>query len=128
MFGIKNPDNTEPPACGGKLPALLAARKLYSYGEQNDYWNSANCVGWVRRGTADKPDGVAVVLSNAEAGTIRMFVGEMHKGEVWTDVLGWESSEITISDDGWGDFVCPGISCAVWVRRDAPGREDFGKL
>lgn len=33
---------------------MLAARKFYSYGEQNDYFDDANCVGWVRKGTHDK--------------------------------------------------------------------------
>jgi len=31
-------------------------------GEQNDYFNDPNCIGWVRRGTWDKPDGCAVVM------------------------------------------------------------------
>jgi len=33
-----------------------------------------------------------------------MAVGIEHKGEVWTDVLGWEPKEVTIGDDGFGEF------------------------
>ncbi|KAF3940656.1 Alpha-amylase [Dactylella cylindrospora] len=128
LFGIKNPDNPEPPSCGGKLPVMMAARKLYSYGEQHDYWDAPNCVGWVRKGTHDKSYGLAVVLSNAEPGTKRMHVGGEHTGEVWTDVLGWAQGEVVIDQDGWGNFTCPAVSCAIWVNKDAPGRENLGEL
>ncbi|KAK6352859.1 hypothetical protein TWF696_004859 [Orbilia brochopaga] len=126
LFGIKNPDNEEPPACDGKIPVMLAARKFYSYGEQNDYWDEPNCVGWVRKGTHDKSYGLAVVMSNADAGTKRMNVGSEHAGEVWTDVLGWEQGQVVIDDEGWGNFTCPGVSCAIWVNKDAPRRDGLG--
>ena len=32
-------------ACKGKLPILTRARKLYAYGEQQDYFDQANCIG-----------------------------------------------------------------------------------
>ena|SRR5947207_1261349 len=124
---MKGP-SPEPPACAGKLPVLIATRKHFAYGEQDDYWDEANCVGWVRRGTHDKPYGCAVVLSNKGPGTKRMFIGSEHKGEVWTDVLGWEQSEVVIGDDGWTDFVCPSASCAVWVNKIAPQRDGLGAL
>jgi len=52
-------------------------------------------------------------------------VGEMHKGEVWSDVLGWEPTEVTIDDEGWGTFNCPGVSMAVYVNNKAEGRDQF---
>ncbi|KAK6540247.1 hypothetical protein TWF694_009062 [Orbilia ellipsospora] len=126
LFGTKNPDDEEGPACGGKLPVMMAARKFYSYGEQNDYWDEPNCVGWVRKGTHDKSYGLAAVLSNAEPGTKRMNVGAEHAGETWTDVLEWAQGEVVIDDEGWGEFTCPGASCAIWVNKDAPRREGLG--
>ncbi|KAF3147135.1 hypothetical protein TWF569_006220 [Orbilia oligospora] len=128
IFGIKNPDNEEGPASDGKIPVMMAARKFYSYGTQDDYWDEPNCVGWVRKGTHDKSYGLAAVLSNAEPGTKRMNVGPEHKGEVWTDVLGWEQSEVVIDDEGWGSFTCPGTSCAIWVNKDAPGRDQLNNF
>lgn len=71
---------------------------------------------------------MAVVMSNAEPGTIRMYVGELHKGEVWTDILGWSDNRVEISADGWGVFTTPGVSCAVWVNEKAVGRDSFGKF
>ncbi|MCJ1293195.1 hypothetical protein MMC34_004748 [Xylographa carneopallida] len=132
LYGIRGDPSHNiqafPPSCGGKLPDLCLARKLYAYGKQNDYFDYPTCIGWTREGTADYPYGLACVLSNARPGEKTMYVGYLHKGEVWTDVLGWEPSEVTIDEHGNGLFLCPGTSVAVWVKKDAPGRERFGKL
>ena len=124
LYGIKG-EHPFPPSCGGALPAVALARKLYAYGEQADYFDYETCIGWVRYGTWDRPSGCAVVLSNAGPGTKRMHVGEMHAGETWTDVLGWETREIVIGEDGFADFICPGTSMSIWVNKKAEGREKF---
>jgi hypothetical protein len=36
-----------PPACDGRLPNLVLARKLYAYGEQEDDFTSPNCIGMI---------------------------------------------------------------------------------
>ncbi|KAJ1338751.1 alpha-amylase [Microdochium nivale] len=127
LYGIKG-EHEEPPACGGQLADMALARKLYAYGDQNDYWDDANCIGFARRGTAAHPNGLVCVMSNAEPGQIRAAVGEMHSGEVWTDVLGWQTDEVHIGEDGYAVFPCPGTSVSIWVNRDAPGRDRFGKF
>lgn len=127
LYGIKG-DHPFPPSCGGKLPDLCLARNLYAYGEQHDYFDYAQCVGWTRVGTWDRPFGLACVMSNAGPNEKKMYVGEGHKGEVWTDILGWEQSEVTIDEQGYGLFPCPGTSVAVWVNRVAEGRDKFGTL
>ena len=130
LYGIKGgvENNWRGPAASGKIPDMVLARKLYAYGELNDYFNDPNLIGWVRRGTWDRPDGCAVVLSNTGIGQQRMFVGEMHKGEVWTDVLGWQNTEVHIGDDGHGKFPVGSCSVSIFVKKDAPGRERFGKF
>lgn len=124
LYGLSEPHEA-PASCGGKLADLILARKLFAYGEQDDYWNNPNLVGFVRRGTWDKKAGLACVMSNTGPGEIRMAVGEMHAGEKWTDLLGWEEGEVEIDDEGYGLFPCPGTSVAVWVRSDAEGRDRF---
>ena len=124
LYGMKG-EHPEEPSCGGKLADLILARKLYAYGDQEDYWDDPHTLGFVRRGTWDKPAGLACILSNTGPGEIRMAVGEMHAGEVWTDVLGWEQGEVTIDDEGFGVFRCPGVSVSVWVKKDAEGRDQF---
>lgn len=108
-----------------KLPDIILARALYAYGEQIDYFEEPNCIGWVRRGTWDKPFGCAAIISNAEPGERKMCVGDLHKGEVWTDVLGWSDREVTIDDEGFGVFAVGPTSVSVYVKKDAEGREKF---
>lgn len=124
MYGMKG-KTPEPPSCGGKLADLCLARKLYAYGSQEDYWDNPNCIGFVRRGTWDHPNGLACVMSNAKESELKMAVGDLHKGEVWTDILGWSDNEVVIDDEGYGLFTTPGVSMSVWVKKDAEGREKF---
>lgn len=126
LYGTKT-DPPVGPSCSGSLPKLTLARKLFAYGDQRDYFDYATCIGWVRYGTWDRPFGCAVVMSNAGPGTKRMHVGEMHAGEVWTDVLGWSDREVEIGEDGYGEFVCGGCSVSVFVKREAEGRERIEK-
>lgn len=130
VYGIKGgvEGDWRGPSAGGKIPDLTLARKLYAYGELNDYMDNPNLIGWVRRGTWDRPDGCAVVMSNAEMGELRMFVGEVHKGEVWTDVLGWQDREVRVGDDGFGVFSVGSCSVSVFVNKAAQGRDRFGKF
>ncbi|KAK0128363.1 hypothetical protein ONS95_000335 [Cadophora gregata] len=127
LYGIQG-EHPFPPSCGGALPSLTLARKLYAYGKQADYFDYATCIGWVRYGTWDRRFGCATVLSNAGPGEKRMHVGEMHAGEKWTDVLGWGEGEVEIDAEGYGVFTCPGVSVSVWVNKDAEGRDQFGKF
>ncbi|KAF2683772.1 glycoside hydrolase family 13 protein [Lentithecium fluviatile CBS 122367] len=124
LYGMKG-ENPEPPSCGNKLADLMLARKLYAYGDQEDYWDDANCIGWVCRGTWDKPAGLACIMSNKGPGQIRMAVGTEHAGEKWTDVLDWEEGEVEIDEEGYGLFKCPGVSVSVWVNKEAGGRDQF---
>ncbi|EON96281.1 putative alpha-amylase protein [Phaeoacremonium minimum UCRPA7] len=126
LYGIKG-EHPFPPSCGGNLPKIMLARKLYAYGKLADYFDYATCIGWVRYGTWDRPYGCATVLSNAGAGTKRMHVGEQHAGEKWTDVLGWSDREVEIGEDGFGEFVCGQTSVSIFVNKDAEGRDKFAE-
>ena len=121
IYGIKGgvEGNWRGPSAGGKIPDMVRARKLYAYGELNDYWNYPNLVGWVRRGTRDRPIGCAVVLSNAGIGELRMFVGQEHRSEKWSDIMGWERGEIEIGNDGFGLFTVGSCSVSVFVKKSA---------
>ncbi|KAI0161223.1 glycoside hydrolase family 13 protein [Xylariaceae sp. FL1272] len=127
LYGMKCENPIAPMNGGSVLPKLMLARKLYAYGQQADYFDYATCLGWVRYGTWDRRFGCATVISNAGPGEKRMHVGEMHAGEVWTDVLGWSDREVTIGDDGFGVFVCGQTSVSVFVNRDASDREKFAQ-
>jgi alpha-amylase len=68
-----------------------------------------------------------MLYTNPKVRLKRMEVGANHKGEVWTDVLGWYKDEITIGEEGWADFRCPAHSVSIWTKKDARGREEFTK-
>jgi alpha-amylase len=122
LYGTKGA-HAAGPSCGGQLPVLSRARKLYAYGQQDDYFDEPNCIGFVRRGTWDRKDGLACVMSNAEPGQKRMAVGPEHRGEIWTDLLGWEKTHIEIDAEGYGLFPCATMSVSVWVNQNAEGRD-----
>ncbi|KAI9877804.1 MAG: hypothetical protein M1823_007046 [Watsoniomyces obsoletus] len=122
LYGMKG-KTPEDPSCGGKLANLVLARRLFAYGEQEDYFgDEPTCIGFVRRGTEDRKTGLACIMSNAGPGKKRMAVGKEHAGEVWTDVLGWQKEEVRIEEDGFGEFMCAGTSVSVWVNKEAEGR------
>ncbi|OLN85683.1 Glucan 1,4-alpha-maltohexaosidase 3 [Colletotrichum chlorophyti] len=126
LYGIGLP---HPEAPVRSLPDVLLARYLYSHGQQDDYFERRDCIGWVRRGTRDRPDGLAVIINwTKDTDTdsrICMEVGVEHAGEVWTDVLGLESAAVFINENGSGLFPCQRNNMACFVNRDAKGRKKF---
>ena len=100
-----------------RLERLLELRRDYAYGDQDDYFDDPNTIGFVRRGDEDHPGRMAVVMTNGDFSDLRMFVGEDQAGKVYVDYLGNNDSEITIGDDGFGTFnVSPG-SVSVYVEK-----------
>lgn len=101
------------------LPLLCKLRKEASYGNEHNYFDHPNCIGWTREGEEDIPySGCAVVLSNGDPGNKRMYVGLRHAGKVFTDALQNEMQEIIIDPNGEAEFYCPGGAVSVWVEKD----------
>jgi alpha-amylase len=100
-----------------KLETLVALRKKYQFTIQEDYFDHANCIGWVRRNNeAENEDAcIAVVLSNSDAGNKKMFVGNSFADKIFKDVLNNNPATITINQDGFGEFVCNAGSVSVWM-------------
>lgn len=105
---------SDPPM--SNLDKVIMGRKHFAYGEQHDYWDHPQCVGWVRTGDEHHP-GCAVVLCIGEGeGKKPMQIGKA--GDKFVDLLGWMEGEITIRDDGWADFTCHSSSCSIWVLKE----------
>jgi len=101
------------------LPLLCMLRKEASYGNQHDYFDHPNCIGWTREGEDDLPlSGCAVVMSNGDPGNKHMYVGKQHAGKHFIDALQNEMQEIIIDETGEAEFYCPGGSVSVWVSRE----------
>ncbi|GAA5867181.1 hypothetical protein JCM8547_006267 [Rhodosporidiobolus lusitaniae] len=107
-----------------QLSDFVKARKWFGYGSTTDYFDDASTVGWVRSGDANH-DPVAVLMSiGTEEGSKKMQVEGAEEGEVYTDLLGWNTEEVTIEADGYATFKCPAQSVSIWTRTDARGREN----
>ena len=116
LFGIG--DCKMYPGMGDKLIKLLELRRDYAYGDQDDYFNDKNTVGFVRKGDGEHPGRIAVVMTNGDMATLSMFVGQDQAGKTYMDMLNNNDGKVTIKDDGFGDFfVSPG-SVSAWVQRD----------
>ncbi len=98
------------------IDQLLLARKQFAYGEQHDYLDHPNCIGWTREGVEDKPNsGCAVVLSNGNEGYKTMYVGKHLADKIFIDFTGNRSEENTVNENGEAEFHCNGGSVSVWV-------------
>jgi alpha-amylase len=104
------------PACEN-IDKLLLARKNFAYGQQRDYLDHANCIGWTREGDPDHPgSGCAVLLSNGEEGFKKMEIGKTHSGKTFSDYLGHHPATITVDEEGWAEFRVSAGSVSVWVQ------------
>ena len=112
-YGIQH-DNIEPM---DNLKTLLLLRRDRAYGEQVDYFDDKNIIGFTRLGDDDHyKSGMAVIISDKYEGSKRMYVGTKFAGERFFDALGNREDEITIGEDGFGDFIVNGGSVSVYVK------------
>lgn len=96
------------------IEGLLKARKENAYGEQRDYFEDANCLGWTREGDGYNK-GCAVVMSNKDQYDKPMEVGAHYAGQNFYDLLGRFEHKITIDENGWGNFTVPAGNVSVWI-------------
>lgn len=112
-YGIQH-DNIEPME---NLKTLLLLRRDRAYGEQVDYFDDKNIIGFTRLGDDDHyKSGMAVIISDKYEGSKRMYVGTKFAGERFFDALGNREDEITIGEDGFGEFIVNGGSVSVYVK------------
>lgn len=98
------------------LDKLLDIRLNLAYGEQTDYFDDANFIGWTRQGMDDGQP-IAVLISNGQAASKSMLFGPEWAGREFSDYLGNSSQIVTIDDQGWGEFPVEEKSVSVWSVR-----------
>lgn len=100
------------------LTKLLKVRKYYAYGEQYDYFNDRNVIGFTRLGDYEHHDsGLAVVMSDGRGGGIQMNVGKKLANTTFYDCTGNLSETVYVDNDGNGIFYCKDGSVSVWIKQ-----------
>jgi alpha-amylase len=94
---------------------FLWARKAYGFGEQQDYFDHPNTVGWMRLGNQDHPGAMAVVLTNSGAGN--KWMNTFRPNATFYDATEHIQDLVHTNDDGWGNFLCNGGSVSVWLQK-----------
>lgn len=113
FYGISH-DNIEPLE---ELKNLIKLRKEKAYGEQHDYFDHPNYIGWTREGDDEHiKSGLAVVISNAGDGEKRMYIGTQFAGEKFIDCLERCEEEVIIDNEGYGNFKVKGKGASVWIK------------
>jgi len=98
------------------LDKLLDIRLNLAYGEQKDYFDDEHCIAWTRSGK-DNGQPIAVILTNDQANSKRMYVGENWAGKEFKDYLGNNPSTVIIEEDGWANFPVVKKSVSVWSAK-----------
>lgn len=106
-------------AAAPHIEQLMQARKRFAYGNQRDYLDHPNCIGWVREGDDEHHgSGCAVLISNSEEGSKKMEIGRRHAGKTFVDWLGDRREKVGIDEEGKGDFAVDAGSLSVWIDAD----------
>ena len=114
-YGLKGEIKKDP--LKEMIDKMLYVRKKYSFGNQDDYFDNPQVVGWVRRTDADTSS-LAVLISIGDMAEKQMFVGKEEAGKTYIDLSGKNKNQVTIDEDGNGMFnVGPG-SVSYWAAKE----------
>jgi alpha-amylase len=96
------------PNLSGTLDPMLASRRRFAWGNQHDYFDHPDVVGWTREGDAKHPGGMAVVVndSRTQSGSKRMCLGPT--------ALAGPREFMNVMDTGAPHVALDGQNCAVF--------------
>ena len=97
------------------IETMIRYRKSHTFGEQYNYFDHPNAIGWSFLGDDEHPHAMAVLLSNGDAAVKRMTTGKAQTSFI--DVLQHCTDVVLTYDQGIGEFHCLGESVSVWVPR-----------
>ena len=104
-----------------ELGLLLKVRRYNAFGEERDYFDHPNIIGFTREGLRTCPgSGLAFLCSDGPGGEKRMYVGTYYAGTTFRCVLGGQRS-VVIDGEGCGVFSVGGGGASLYVPRLRPG-------
>lgn len=113
LFGIPE-QGIEP--VGENLENLLKLREKISFGNQVDYFDDPNCIGWVLTGDYEHElSGLAVVMTNAQGAEKEMTISAIHGGETYVDILKNNEAKVVLDETGKGIFPVNDGQVSVYV-------------
>lgn len=116
LYGIPCTRNIPIP----RLRTMIRVRHDYAYGEQHDYMDDYNVVGWTREGDEEHPNsGLALLLSDKKDGAKRMYIGKRFAGKRFRDCMRKVREAVLVDEEGYGNFTVQGFSSAIWVTEEA---------
>ena len=98
-----------------EIDQLLQLRQTAVYGQEEDYFDDPNCIAWTCLGDDEHPTALAILISNANAASKRLFVGEKWANHIFTDALENNQTEVTIDAQGYGVFPVNEKSVSAWM-------------
>jgi len=101
------------------LDKMLLVRKYMAYGDEHDYFDHHDIIGWTREGDYYHQDsGLACILTDGPGGSKMMNVGKNLANSVLYDCTGNVKEPVYVDGDGNGIFYVNGGSVSVWIKRD----------
>ncbi len=95
------------------IDKFLRARQDYGFGEQHDYFDHTNTIGWTRLGNSEHPGAMSVIMTNGAEGS--KWMNMFRQNATFTDITGHISEKIRTNENGWANFRCKGGSVSVWL-------------
>lgn len=115
-YGLQGEVKTE--AKEDMINQMIKVRKTYAYGDQDDYFDHPQVIGWVRRSDKEHSS-LAVLLSIGDMAEKQMFVGQEEAGKVYVDLSGKNDNEVVIDENGNGLFTVGPGSVTYWADKES---------
>jgi alpha-amylase len=104
-------------AVGNGLNRLIKLRDIANFGNQADYFDDSNVIGWTLTGAFDDEDsGVAIIMTNATGGEKEMTISAIHEGKTFVDLLGNNDARVTLDENGQGVFPVNDGQVSVYIN------------
>ena len=98
------------------IKQMIKIRRSLAYGEQYDYFDHPNVVGWARTGISEMPgSGCVVLISTTGDAEKWMSMGEQHSGKTMIDATGSITESLVLNDHGEGMFKVKAGSVSIWI-------------
>lgn len=98
---------------GEPIGRLMALRRRYNFGDQQDHFDQPERIAWVRTGDEQHPGAMVVVLGHAAGGALELATTRSQTQFV--RAFGGDEARVTTDDQGVATFPVSSDGVEVWV-------------